>query len=134
MPRTYTKVERPYTTATIELAVQEVKDGSSIRVASAKYHMSYSLLRKHVKRSESQESSKDDMRVSYYFLCVYVTYNSYTLTYLHTVYASCNRTCSDIYTFCLHYRERRLHLHLNWKRSLQIQSREWRKWDSDRHC
>lgn len=63
MPRTYKKVERPYTKATIKLAVQEVKDGSSIRAASAKHHMSYSLLRKHVKRSESEESFKDDMRV-----------------------------------------------------------------------
>lgn len=58
MPRIYTKVERPYTAATIELAVQEVKNGSSIRAASAKHHMSFSLLRKHVKRSESEEALK----------------------------------------------------------------------------
>lgn len=129
MPRTYKKVERPYTKATIKLAVQEVKDGSSIRAASAKHHMSYSLLRKHVKRSESEESFKDDMRVSYcFFLCVYVPYNNDPLTYI-LVHTICNKTCSDIYIFCLHYRERRRYLQLKWKRRLQIQSREWRKWD-----
>ena len=67
MPRTYKKVERPYNKVTIELAVQEVKDGSSIRAASAKHHMSFSYLRKHVKKSESEEYIKDDMRVIYFF-------------------------------------------------------------------
>ena len=65
MPRNYKKVVKPYTIATIELAIKEVKDGASIRKTSAKYHMSNSLLRKYVKRNENEEPIiKDDLRVS----------------------------------------------------------------------
>lgn len=45
MPRTYKKVDKSNTKATIELAVHEIKDGASIRATSAKYHLSFSLLR-----------------------------------------------------------------------------------------
>ncbi|XP_066940011.1 uncharacterized protein [Macrobrachium rosenbergii] len=62
MVRNYKKVEKPYTQATIEIAVKEVQDGASIRATSAKHRLSFSLLRKHVKKSENEEFIKEDMR------------------------------------------------------------------------
>ena len=64
MVRNYKKVEKPYTQSTIAIAVREVQDGASIRATSAKYHLSFSLLRKHVKENENEGVTKEDMRVS----------------------------------------------------------------------
>ena len=58
MVRSYKKVEKPYTQSTIAIAVQEVQDDAPICSTSAKYHLSFSLLRKHVKKNENEGAIK----------------------------------------------------------------------------
>ena len=46
MPRNYEPVIKPYTEATIAMAVAEVEEGAKIKRTAEKYHMSTTLLRK----------------------------------------------------------------------------------------
>ncbi|KAK3858093.1 hypothetical protein Pcinc_035690 [Petrolisthes cinctipes] len=45
MPRTYIKKQKLYTEASIQVAIEEVNSGASVRSTAKKYHMSASMLR-----------------------------------------------------------------------------------------
>ena len=65
MPRTYKCVKKPYNEETVQIALDDVANGASIRKTARRYHMTFGMLRNRVDMRRKNIEHTDN-RVSSY--------------------------------------------------------------------